>query len=281
MGGKLFKTFEHGRLPNTYDALKLLALAAMIIDHVGFYLFPTELWLRVLGRLAFPIFLFLVGYSRSTRFDQWLLIGGIAVWINTMLIGYHVLPLNILFSILVWRVVLHIMRRHPALFSDLGILWVALLFLHIPVSFVLEYGALGLMYALLGHFTREERNEERGIRFFWLATIVVTVAQQSASFEFDAWQVWAYICLSVLMAIGLMQFKLEPLWVALREDEKSTEPQPEDAPLEAPAPTLKDTLMVLLARNTLLIYVLHIIALQWWAVQRFPTRFAEGFPPLF
>ncbi|MBQ7074369.1 hypothetical protein IJM86_04975 [bacterium] len=46
--------------PNLYDYLKVLAIITMIIDHLGYYLFPEFLWMRLVGRIAFPIFLFLV-----------------------------------------------------------------------------------------------------------------------------------------------------------------------------------------------------------------------------
>lgn len=47
--------------------LKLLAMAAMLVDHMGYLLFPTALWMRCVGRLAFPIFAFQVaeGWYRT------------------------------------------------------------------------------------------------------------------------------------------------------------------------------------------------------------------------
>ncbi|MCR5413044.1 MAG: conjugal transfer protein TraX [Patescibacteria group bacterium] len=33
--------------PNLYDYLKIIALIAMLIDHIGYYLLPECLWLRV------------------------------------------------------------------------------------------------------------------------------------------------------------------------------------------------------------------------------------------
>jgi len=53
------KTTENIR-PNLYDYLKVFAIIAMIIDHVGYYLYPELEVLRWIGRFAFPIFLFLV-----------------------------------------------------------------------------------------------------------------------------------------------------------------------------------------------------------------------------
>ena len=41
--------------------LKCIALITMIIDHIGIILFPDILILRYIGRLAFPIYAFLVG----------------------------------------------------------------------------------------------------------------------------------------------------------------------------------------------------------------------------
>jgi uncharacterized membrane protein len=53
--------------PNLYDYLKILALVTMIIDHVGYFLYPDMIRLRVVGRVAFPLFLMLVGYNLSYR----------------------------------------------------------------------------------------------------------------------------------------------------------------------------------------------------------------------
>ena len=42
-------------------ALKCIALLCMVLDHVGYLLFPHALWLRVVGRVAFPLYAFLLG----------------------------------------------------------------------------------------------------------------------------------------------------------------------------------------------------------------------------
>ncbi|MBQ3011913.1 MAG: hypothetical protein IJD74_00065 [Clostridia bacterium] len=51
------------------NALKILASLFMISDHVGVILFPNIIWLRIVGRLAFPIFAYLIAegakYTRS------------------------------------------------------------------------------------------------------------------------------------------------------------------------------------------------------------------------
>lgn len=40
--------------------LKMIALITMIIDHIGAFLFPQYMILRIIGRISFPIFAFLV-----------------------------------------------------------------------------------------------------------------------------------------------------------------------------------------------------------------------------
>ena len=46
--------------PLSQEGLKLIACVTMLIDHVGAVFFPQNLWLRIIGRLAFPIYCFLL-----------------------------------------------------------------------------------------------------------------------------------------------------------------------------------------------------------------------------
>lgn len=40
--------------------LKMIAIVTMLIDHLGATLFPEQTWMRYVGRIAFPIFCFLI-----------------------------------------------------------------------------------------------------------------------------------------------------------------------------------------------------------------------------
>ena len=47
----------------------------MLIDHLGITLFPQAVWMRCVGRLAFPLFAFLIaeGFCRTRSFQRYLL----------------------------------------------------------------------------------------------------------------------------------------------------------------------------------------------------------------
>lgn len=51
------------------NALKLMALVFMTIDHAGMYIFDNNIYMRIIGRLAFPIFAYMISegckYTKS------------------------------------------------------------------------------------------------------------------------------------------------------------------------------------------------------------------------
>jgi hypothetical protein len=54
--------------------LKILACLCMLIDHIGAVLYPDMRILRIIGRLAFPIFVFLIaeGYRRTKDLSDYM-----------------------------------------------------------------------------------------------------------------------------------------------------------------------------------------------------------------
>lgn len=50
------------------NQLKIIAMIAMTCDHVGMQIFPQLLWLRIIGRLAMPIYAYMIAEGcRHTR----------------------------------------------------------------------------------------------------------------------------------------------------------------------------------------------------------------------
>lgn len=55
--------------------LKIIALITMIIDHIGAFLFPQYILLRVIGRISFPIFAFLIveGFYHTSNLKRYMM----------------------------------------------------------------------------------------------------------------------------------------------------------------------------------------------------------------
>lgn len=61
------------------DVLKVIAMITMLIDHTGAALFPDMLFLRVIGRIAFPIYMWLLvmGFVHTSSRKKYMLRMGI------------------------------------------------------------------------------------------------------------------------------------------------------------------------------------------------------------
>ena len=55
--------------------LKIIAMISMVFDHAGDLLFPEQSWMRIIGRIALPIFAFCIaeGYSHTRNKTKYLL----------------------------------------------------------------------------------------------------------------------------------------------------------------------------------------------------------------
>ena len=51
-------------------ALKLIAVITMLLDHVGDNFFPDQIWMRIIGRMALPIFAFCIAEGFSHTKDR-------------------------------------------------------------------------------------------------------------------------------------------------------------------------------------------------------------------
>lgn len=98
MSEQIIRNKQHG------EWLKLFAIIAMVIDHAGYLFFPEYTWMRLVGRIAFPIFAYQVaiGYLHTSNKNRYM----IRLWSFALLsqIPYTLLfetfSLNILFTLL-------------------------------------------------------------------------------------------------------------------------------------------------------------------------------------
>lgn len=158
--------------PNLYDYIKILALVSMIFDHIGYFLFPEQIRRRVVGRIAFPLFLFLVGYNLSWRWRR-------SLWVPAILIQVAIFrayaeglsetwTLNILLAIGITRVVLQYVSKLSRSMQLLIFLVACVLALQ-TFSYI-DYGTLSIAFGFLGYRLRTSAHR------FYKALLMVLVS---------------------------------------------------------------------------------------------------------
>jgi hypothetical protein len=146
----------------------------MVVDHAGHFFVDDNVWMRIVGRMAAPLFFFLVGYSGSYRFKSQIVILGVALSTISFLASTQngissILPLNILLSFVLIKLVLD--RVDPAAWTSdfLVAVLVILMVVSIPTYvFMVEYGSLGLCYAIGARLLTQRHPLAR----FWICTTV-------------------------------------------------------------------------------------------------------------
>lgn len=154
------------------DLLKIIAILCMLIDHIGAVLFPKIFWLRIIGRIAFPIFAFQVamGFSHTKNIYKYglrLLIFGLISQIPYGLL----FPGNInIFFTLLWGLFL--------LFAYERNVLVSLLLVPLAAIFGLEYGWYGVAAIFVfHHFRHKPLYAAAAFSFITLLDCIVTVLQ--------------------------------------------------------------------------------------------------------
>ena len=155
-----------------WDALKLIALLLMFVDHAGAFFYTDEEWLRGIRRACAPLFLFLVGFAPHYHFDKKLfvfalLLSGFDWWVqaapNT---------LNILFSIILIRLLLARLEAHDLLKLQLHE-WVIGSLALIPSVVVVQYGSFGLLFALSGFVFKHRAHYAPRTPVYFLAVVTL------------------------------------------------------------------------------------------------------------
>lgn len=131
--------------------LKLIACGTMVIDHVGFIFFPNQIIFRIIGRIAFPIFAFLIaeGYIKTsdrrkyiTRLSVFGVISQVPFMFFELLAGRQEFILNIFFTLALGLLALFFLTKPKnILIKVLGVVGIALVahFGHF------SYGAYGIL----------------------------------------------------------------------------------------------------------------------------------------
>lgn len=153
-------------LPGNLDAdfLKWTGIAAMTADHIGRFLLPDQIWLQVVGRLAFPLFAWslVLGHHRTRDVGRYLLrlaiLAVVAQPVYSLLfpITHHYgIQLNIVVSLALGLLAIHALHteRWGVLAGVIGVVVLPNISLQTVgrTPYVIDYGLRGLLLMLAMH----------------------------------------------------------------------------------------------------------------------------------
>jgi peptidoglycan/LPS O-acetylase OafA/YrhL len=214
----------------TTDLLKVIGVAAFLLDHYGLYFDPNQDWWRVFGRLAVPIFFFLIGFARSRSIPwSWVALGSaltaLEVW-TSWDDGLPGMSLNILFNFLILRLaVLPLMERVMLAqwrWLVLPILVIGFVLLISVSDRVVEYGTGGWLWALLGlsvRLAQEGQGQSRSSLQRWIPAALAVVAavafvvRESIDQEFATAQIVTLATMIAVLTAGFLVFRRTALSV--------------------------------------------------------------------
>ena len=144
------------RESNYQDILKLLAIIAMVIDHLGLYIFPDILVLRAIGRYAFPIFCFFAGFNFKGQINfKILAYGGVLYLLTSYIDFWQFIEANILVSIFLGHVYLYLFRAHMVDFKKAYMHFIFLGCCWLFTEKIIEYGTLVIALMVLGQISKQ------------------------------------------------------------------------------------------------------------------------------
>lgn len=242
----------------SYDFLKTTALILMVIDHVGYFFFPDDMWWRAIGRLSAPIWLFLVGYARSRDLGPRLWVGAGLLLASSYVFGMAMFPITILVTILLCRLALDplmdFLRRQPqALYPVMAVIFVC----GFPTFPFFEYGAMAMLPVIAGYIVRNRAalgySQNQVLQCAGIVALLYAFVQAFVFFIFPP-------PLRAVVMVGTLMLMLFLTGFQLYEYPKLTKAL---GPLAA--------LLRFCGRRTLEIYVAHLVlfkALAWhWQTQ--------------
>lgn len=139
---------------NTGDnILKLIAIVAMVIDHVGNNFYPELIGLRMIGRLVIPIFSYLIakGIYRTSNpgkyFERILIFAVLAQLPYSMYFG--VTNLNIMFTYLIAVIFLYGIKNKSYMYSVIALILLSL--------FDVEGGGYVFLFPVIFYLFRDKQ----------------------------------------------------------------------------------------------------------------------------
>lgn len=188
----------------TGNQLKLIALVLMTIDHVGAYLLPQFRILRYIGRLAMPIFAWMVAegcqYTKS-RLRYFLTMAGVALIMQTVEYVFRnslqqcILVTFSMSILMIWAVDVASRKQSFLSVCVMGLVFCGVTyichFMHIP-GFSVDYGIMGAMLPVAVYLGRNKSE-----KLILSAIMQAAVAMTSAAPETQWFSLFSLLLLAL------------------------------------------------------------------------------------
>lgn len=190
--------------------VKILACLFMLIDHIGMLFFPEVIELRLIGRLAMPLFAFCIarGFYNSknkntySNYIKRIIIFSIVSQIPYMLMVQEY-KLNIGFLWLFSLLFLGAAEKEYKNTTD----YLFLILIPIVVTFIpIDYGTYGFVFTLIFYYFRIRK--DNGFKMY-LSWTILHVLRLLLSFEYGIIQLFTLPCFSILNLLEKHDNKLK------------------------------------------------------------------------
>lgn len=173
---------------NYQDLLKLAAISAMILDHLGVYFFPELLKLRVIGRYAMPIFAFFVGYNFKGVPNFSILIYGLILYFISIIFVYHnFVAANILISLFAGQFYLYLFQDHFKKLITGWVHFIILVSLYPFTFYFFDYGSLIIGIIVIAYMVRVKSINVKIAAFVITITSLLHIAASFSNFSNVDW----------------------------------------------------------------------------------------------
>ena len=159
--------------------IKIVGIIAMISDHLGAFLYPSIIELRIIGRMALPLFTYQLAVGSLMTTNKKNYIKRLLCFAFISQVPYYFLMekliLNIIFSLALGVIAIWVIENKKYY----------IFLLIIPISFFVDYHIYGLLMILIFYFFRSTK-----IQFILFLLITILY-----SYFFYPWQLFSVLSL--------------------------------------------------------------------------------------
>ncbi len=177
-----------------------MAIIIMVIDHLGLYIWSEYQIMRVIGRMAMPIFCFFAGYNFHHKPKIKIFVIGSLLYIFTLFLFKQFVTSNILITIFLGQCYLYFFGDNLNKFFYKGCFHLVLLCsLYFYSWFFIDYGTMAIAIMVLGYIAK---HDHANFRLTIIISIILTILYAILNFQFS------YIYIIILIILAILEYKL-------------------------------------------------------------------------